>query len=381
MRVLDLIGRLTHVGLSSAVRRWRRRRERSETIGLAAVDAPEHASHADLEPLAALGRSLSGAVDATSLRQTFWRHMPGLVGGRSLWMLTPHGTEWEPVYPPSSSDPAPTCHAPTPAARAAIAGTDRTSQLVIEGDLCQRLVAASTTVGFLGVRDTPPLSAIEQGMFAAAAALLGMALRHGLTRGVPADSPTRDPVTRCFTLAYAGDSLAAELRHARRNTRPVAVVLLDVHPSTAVGTADAAVDRAVVIGAVGAKLSAMLRGTDIRCGAANGTFVLILPDTASAGASRVAASLIDAVTSLRVRIGTRTYSPTLSVGLTVAGCGDRDADEVLADAAAAAHAARRDGPNTSVVHPPVMAGRADCSMRRLEHVSGVTPDERQVSIQ
>jgi diguanylate cyclase (GGDEF)-like protein len=220
--------------------------------------------------------------------------------------------------------------------------------VLLDTDLCIPMVVGETTVGVLGVRNTPPTSPSERHALGAATALLAIAIRNSQLIAESREHSIRDGLTGCFNRTYAMEAIATELKRARRTRRPLALLMFDVDQFKRINDEYGHLAGDALLAAIGGRLISMLRGSDIKCRYGGDEFLVILPDTELSGAQHVAASLLAALSELRIAIGDITLSPTVSIGVTVSQYGELDARVVIASADRALYDAKRAGRNRYV---------------------------------
>ncbi len=346
---------LTVLSVAFGLHQFRKRQQARNAAQAAIVDADnERVRSAELDRLVAFGRALGNALEPAATRQVFWRFMPTFACGRSVWMLTRRQDGWDSLvhdHAAVSESVTANFEAQASAALSALsAGDDRQNGVVVDGDFCLPMIVGTVTVGVIGVKNTPEVSAAEKHALCAAAALLAIAIRNSQLLAETRGSSVRDSLTGCYNRAYGNEALAAELRRARRSSRPVAVVMFDVDNLAAINASHGHLTGDAVLEAIGTRVSLMLRGTDVRCRYGGDDFLLILPDTSYAGAEHVAGALLRAVAEIQVPTEGALLTPTISIGVTVAARGETDSASVLADVQAALLRARRNGQNRYVMN-------------------------------
>jgi diguanylate cyclase (GGDEF)-like protein len=100
-----------------------------------------------------------------------------------------------------------------------------------------------------------------------------------------------------------------------------------------------------VLAAVGARMRAVLRGSDLKCRLGGEEFLVVLPDTPLAGARRVAESLRRELAEFPVQWNERSIPVTASFGVTAITPGELDAVAIMARADGALYRAKEDGRN------------------------------------
>jgi len=89
----------------------------------------------------------------------------------------------------------------------------------------------------------------------------------------------RDPVTGLFNRQYLDETLARELRRARRRRAPLSLIMLDIDHFKIFNDTWGHAAGDEVLKALGKLLRATMRGSDIACRYGGEEFVLVLPDT------------------------------------------------------------------------------------------------------
>lgn len=352
---IDLLSGLTVLVGTFAFHQYRKRQQARAAEAAASAEAAQaRARSAELEQLVAFGRALGSALDPAATRQVFWRYMPGFAGERELWMLTRKPDGWAgPMRDATAGNQRPGEELEALATAALGSGTNESSQaegVLVGGDLCLPMIVGDNAVGVVGVRHSPPLTGEERHALAAAAALLGIAIRNGQLLAQTRESSIRDGLTGCFNRAYALEALHAELQRARRTGRPLSLMMFDVDEFKTVNDRFGHLTGDAILSAVGARLVTLFRATDIKCRYGGDEFLVILPDTPYAGAERAAATMTAEIASLSVAAGGVTLSPTISLGVTTAFESD-DPQSLIARADDALYRAKRGGRNRYVVSP------------------------------
>lgn len=353
---IDLLPGLTVLVGTFGFHQYRKRQQAKAAEAAASGEAAlARARSVELERLVAFGRALGNALDPVAMRQVFWRYMPTFAGERELWMLTRKPDGWEAalqdatVHSPRSPDALESIAAEALAhPDAELADGDG---LAVDDDLCFPMVVGDIAIGVVGVRHGSAVSDSERHALSAAAALLAIAIRNSQLLAQTRESSIRDSLTGCFNRAYAMESLTAELQRARRARRPLAVLMFDIDEFKSVNDRFGHLTGDAILAAIGGRLAAMLRATDVKCRYGGDEFLVILPDTVLAGAEHVATALLEALAELRVPAGNGSISPTVSVGIMVVPDGEVDPTTVIANADRALYRAKREGRNRYAAAP------------------------------
>lgn len=162
---------------------------------------------------------------------------------------------------------------------------------------------------------------------------------------------TVDAVTEVYTRRYVLDALTREIRRARRNGRPLAVLGLDLDHFKDVNDRWGHDAGDQVLREAAATLHAALRGSDILGRTGGEEFLAVLPDTphadALALAERLRAALAGRTLTLRQADGSELpHRQTASLGVAVLTPEMNGTRELLAAADARLYAAKHAGRNT-----------------------------------
>jgi diguanylate cyclase (GGDEF)-like protein len=281
------------------------------------------------------------------------------VEGRGVWAMALDGTAWQPLVVAADRSVDECEAASQQALHGAAPRADATAR-----DVCFPMVIGGRPVGVLGVAAESPITEQQGGMLAAAAALLGAALKNAELFEVVHENSVRDSLTGCFNRQHALEVIDAELRRSRRSRLPLALLMFDLDHFKAVNDHYGHLCGDAVLAAVGQRMRAVLRGSDVKCRWGGEEFLVVLPDTPLAGAQRVAETVrrnledhplrwhvADIEVDIRI---------TASFGVTAVTPGEIDGTAIIARADAALYRAKADGRNrvsvadgpAEVVTPP-----------------------------
>ena len=154
-----------------------------------------------------------------------------------------------------------------------------------------------------------------------------------------------DGLTGCLASAHGMELMNIELRRARRYSRPVALLFIDLDHFKQINDRYGHPLGDAALRAVGAALKAALRGSDLCCRCGGDEFVVLLPETPLEGARHVAESLRQRLAGIAVERPEGVVHVTASVGVTAARPGELDGETLLARADAAMYRAKRAGRN------------------------------------
>ena len=237
------------------------------------------------------------------------------------------------------------------------------------------MVAAGAVVGVLGVSDDFDL--LTDGyrrVLAATAALLAIAVRNVQLFIQIRESNVHDALTGCLNRAYTQELLEAEFRRSLRSGIPLSALMFDLDHFKQVNDHLGHLAGDAVLSAIGRQLREVLRGSDLKCRYGGEEFLILLPDTSIAGASRVAESLRQAFEGLTVRWEGRPVPITASFGVATIRAGERDPQSLVARADAALYQAKQGGRNcVRADDDPAEATDPDPSRLALVAVSAPGP--------
>jgi diguanylate cyclase (GGDEF)-like protein len=328
----------------------RSRRDAGRAAAAAAAEAAqERARSAHLERLVGFSRSLGGALEPASIRDVFWRYLPGFADNREVWMLTHSASGGDAVFSDATAARPETARLLESLARQALneatLGEVSTYGALLDDYLCFPMLVGQTAVGVVGVRNDPPLVLDDHGPLSAAVALLAIAIRNGQLLFETRESSIRDGLTGCYNRTYGVEALSTELHRAARIAQPVSVLMIDIDEFKTVNDRHGHLVGDTLLAALGARLSQVLRSSDIKCRYGGDEFFVILPETPLAGAEHVAATLTRELATLAVPSPGGTVAPTISTGIAIATKGETDATAIIARADAALYRAKRAGRN------------------------------------
>lgn len=356
---IDLLPGLIVLAGTFAFHQYKKRQHAKAAAAAAAAEAAmERQRSAELERLVVFGSALGSALDAVALRQVFWRYLPAFARDRELWMLTRNGDAWDVVARDARATgrTQETLERLAAEAVAAPAQAETAADGVVTGDdICFVMVVGDSSIGVVGVRNSPPLSLAERRAVGAAAALLGISSRNVQLLTQTRENSVRDQLTGCFNRAYAVEALTTELQRARRTGRPLSIMMFDVDRLKKTNDSHGHLAGDALLAAVAGQLTSTLRASDIKCRWGGDEFLIVLPDTPLSGAEHAGGSLTREVEMLRVPTPSGFVSPTISMGVAFAEDAEIDPLAIVARADAALYKAKHAGRNRFVVASSVRA--------------------------
>jgi diguanylate cyclase (GGDEF)-like protein len=320
---------------------FRKRHEMHVTASAAANEARlATARAAEMERLVAFGLALARSLDRESIRAATTEHLPKLAAGRDAWAMIRLAAYWQPL---TALGDATTIERER-AARRALGEAD---PLVsgASGDICFPLIVAGTPVGVLGVSPEPPLTEHQRSMLSAAAALLAVSLKNAELFHEVHENSVRDSLTGCFNRKHALEVMDGELRRSRRSQMPVSLVMFDLDYFKEINDKYGHLCGDAVLAAVGQRMNAVLRGSDLKCRYGGEEFLILLPDTPLVGALRVADTLRREIGDHPVRWNEESIGVTASFGITAITPGEVEPNVIIGRADSALYRAKENGRN------------------------------------
>ncbi|MDQ3213830.1 MAG: GGDEF domain-containing protein [Acidobacteriota bacterium] len=317
----------------------------------------------ELEMMMRMAESLGQALDTESLKKVILDHLQPLVPGHEIWLSTKE-SGWQPIVGARPLE-------------ARIGGTQQAATWHTFPLLSQQKL-----VGVLGVRHGDlDLTAAEREVLQAAAALLTVAVKNVQLFRKVRDLAVLEPLTGCVTRHHGIERLGGELRRAQRSHMPISVVMLDLDHFKSVNDRNGHLCGDKVLAGVGRILRETLRTSDERCRYGGEEFLIVLPDTTSEGACRVAENLRARFAATPILCARGAVRVTASLGVAQALPGEADVNAVLGRADAALYAAKAAGRNrvcSQTPTGPVGVRTADAAevVRLHERRDTKRPDRR-----
>jgi diguanylate cyclase (GGDEF)-like protein len=163
----------------------------------------------------------------------------------------------------------------------------------------------------------------------------------------------RDPLTDLFNRRYMEESLAREIRRARRGSTPLGIIMLDIDHFKRFNDTYGHEAGDVLLRAMAAFLKAHVRGEDIACRYGGEEFTLILPGASLQVSKQRAEFIREGVKDLSVSHESQSLGPvTLSLGVAIFPDHGETGDAVLRAADMALYQAKQEGRNRVIVASP-----------------------------
>jgi diguanylate cyclase (GGDEF)-like protein len=303
----------------------------------------------ELERLVAFSQALTQSLDLDAIRAVVVKYLPEIAGTSGGWVVTGAGRDWEHLLGPATVQTGRGEMSITDVAKEALAQSSSLAKpdgIDHEGQTCFPMTAAGVSLGVLGVPTAPPsLTEARRLVVEAAAALLGASVRSAnLLQGVRENS-LRDPLTGCVTRAHALEVLTAELKRARRSRLPVSVIMFDIDHFKSINDLHGHLCGDAVLAAVGARMRATLRMSDLKCRYGGEEFLILLPETSIGGARHAAETLRRDISELGIPWNGQEVRVTGSFGVATARPKELDPTPLIAGADEALYRAKREGRN------------------------------------
>jgi diguanylate cyclase (GGDEF)-like protein len=319
-----------------------RKREEVRVAALTSAAAAENATlRADeMERLIAFSQAIARSLTEESIKAAAIAHVPLLAPNRTAWALARSEGQWRPLM--NVGNLAPGAH--ESAAKIALCEIDPPPGVEPEFT-CFPMIIAGNPVGVLGVAAKPALADEQRRILTTAAALLAVSLKNSELFREVVESNVRDPLTSCVTRRHGMGVFQTEMRRARRSQLPMSLIVFDLDHFKGINDRYGHLAGDAVLGAVGGRMNSVLRGSDLKCRYGGEEFLVLLPDTPSQGAQRVAETLRREIEGTAVPWNDDTLRVTASFGLTAITPGEMDPLAAIARADEALYRAKQDGRN------------------------------------
>lgn len=320
---------------------FRKRQEvRSAAIASAAAAAEANARAEEMERLIAFGQAIARSLTEESIKAAAIAHIPQLAPNRIAWALARSDGQWRPLMNVGDVTPL----AQESAAKIALCEIDPPPGVEPEFT-CFPMIIAGMPVGVLGVAAKPEMADDQRRMLTSAAALLAVSLKNSELFREVVESNVRDPLTACVTRRHGMGIFQTEMRRARRSQLPMSLIVFDLDHFKGINDRYGHLAGDAVLGAVGGRMNAVLRGSDLKCRYGGEEFLILLPDTPAPGAQRVAETLRREIEANSIPWNDETLRITASFGLTAITPGEMDPLAAIARADEALYRAKQDGRN------------------------------------
>ena len=319
-----------------------RKREEVRSAALASAAAADEATARaeEMERLIAFGQAIARSLTEESIKAAAIAHIPQLAPNRAAWALARSDGQWRPLMNLGDVTPA----AQESAAKIALCEIDPPPGVEPEFT-CFPMIIAGMPVGVLGVAAKPVMADEQRRILTSAAALLAVSLKNSELFREVVESNVRDPLTACVTRRHGMGIFQTEMRRARRSQLPMSLIVFDLDHFKGINDRYGHLAGDAVLGAVGGRMNAVLRGSDLKCRYGGEEFLILLPDTPAQGAQRVAETLRREIEANAIPWNDETLRITASFGITAITPGEMDPLAAIARADEALYRAKQDGRN------------------------------------
>ena len=319
-----------------------RKREEVRVAALASASAAAHATaRADeMERLIAFSQAIARSLTEESIKAAAIAHVPQLAPNRTAWALARSDGQWRPLMNVGDVTPL----AQESAAKIALCEIDPPPGVEPEFT-CFPMIIAGMPVGVLGGAAKPAMADDQRRILTTAAALLAVSLKNSELFREVVESNVRDPLTACVTRRHGMGIFQTEMRRARRSQLPMTLIVFDLDHFKAINDRYGHLAGDAVLGAVGGRMNAVLRGSDLKCRYGGEEFLILLPDTPAQGAQRVAETLRREIEANSIPWNDEQLRVTASFGITAITPGEMDPLAAIARADEALYRAKQDGRN------------------------------------
>lgn len=335
---------LTVVFVLHQQQKWQESKAHARTSAAEARQAQARAE--ELERLVTFGHALGRSLDLKTIRDVTLQHLPYLLEGKQPWILARVAGRWEPVLVGAAESPEIELQREAVADRALAVAGARLEQtgFDFDTDVCFPMVSGDTPVGVLGIAKGM-LGDDQRRMLAAVATMLAITVKNAELFREVRENSLRDQLTGCFNRAHGLEVAESELRRSRRTGLPVSVIMFDIDHFKKINDTWGHLCGDATLSAVAQRMRESLRSSDLKCRYGGEEFLVVLPETALDGATRVADTLRREISEIRIPWGDKVLSVTASFGVTQAAPGELDTQGILARADRALYTAKNAGRN------------------------------------
>ena len=327
----------------------KRQEARAQALKAEAETVQADARAAEMERLVTFGQALGRSLDLEAIRDAVGQQLPRLVGSDAAWVLVRLDGKWHAILGAAGEDRRETENVRQDIADRVMTGAReaRSSKAIYTaGHLCVPLDAGGQSIGVLGVPESAgPFGGARDRHLAAAAALLAISVRNAQLFKEIREHGLRDGLTSCYNRTHAMDGIDTELRRARRSQATTSLIMFDIDLFKQVNDRYGHLCGDAVLAAVGERMRAALRVSDLKCRYGGEEFLVLLPDTPLAGAKHVAETLRREIADMQVVWKGSPVKVTASFGVTSSLPSEVDVQAFIGRADAALYRAKDQGRN------------------------------------
>jgi diguanylate cyclase (GGDEF)-like protein len=184
----------------------------------------------------------------------------------------------------------------------------------------------------MAIEEGELLTPVEESRMRALAAIIGIAVKNTHVFEEMQVNSVSDALTGCFNRAHAFTTLDSEMRRAKRNHRPLSVVMLDIDGFKEINDEHGHLCGDQLLQTIGETLRRTLRVSDVKCRYGGDEFLLILPDTPLEGAEQVGDHVRRAIERLEVGGRNGPVPCRVSLGIAMTTANEIDATSLVARA-------------------------------------------------
>jgi diguanylate cyclase (GGDEF)-like protein len=178
-----------------------------------------------------------------------------------------------------------------------------------------------------------------------AASITAIALKNVQLFDAIREQSVTDALTGCATRSHGLELLGRELRRAARSGTTVSLLMIDADGFKAINDSYGHLCGDAVLRYVGGVLRSSVRATDVPCRYGGEEFLILLPETSSGGAAKLAESIRRTLAAAKVPCDASTVTVTVSCGVATTRAGEIDASALIGRADAALYEAKSAGRN------------------------------------
>ena len=303
----------------------------------------------ELERLVAFWKALTQSLDLDAIGDTAAHHLPDIARSSDAWVVTGEGGTWKRMLGPAAVRTTRGETSITDLALGALgqAGSEAALDgIEYEGQVCFPLIAAGATLGALGVPASDwSMTAVQRQVVGAAASLVGVSVQSANLLREVRENSLRDSLTGCVTREHGLEVATTELKRARRSHLPVSLLMIDIDHFKPVNDCHGHLCGDAVLAAVGARMRATFRTSDMKCRFGGDEFLVLLPETSQEGAHHAAETVRKAISEVEIPWNWQTIRVTACVGVATALPNQLDPTPLIAGADAALYRAKHEGRN------------------------------------